>query len=112
MKKILVYDSQHAYIRFFKINLRGEYIVKSFNELEEEDYNDYSAIVFLLYEESEFFDFVKLYSQDLPIVFGTDNWRVLAKIDTFKMSNKEIIALDLRNGKHKILRDLRDFLTN
>lgn len=68
---VLVYDNQLAYYELLVTHLSGEYnfvLYSSLNGVKADP--DWSAMIFFLHDEVELLDFVKLFSKNVPLLFG------------------------------------------
>lgn len=73
-KKIIIYDTSRGFHRFMKLNFANDYEVDSvfdFKGIKDIDFDEYSAIFFIINESTEVFDLIALYSKGKSIFVGT-----------------------------------------
>lgn len=101
--KILVYDNQHAYFGLLKTAFLHKYqfVLSEVGKLESAD-SEVDMIVFLLYDEIELLDFVKLYRQDMPVILGLSG---MNKPNNFA-THGNIHYLNLNKLKNEIINDI------
>lgn len=106
LQQILVYDNQNYFFRFLKYEFDENFEFKkikknnNFNEM-----SNYIIVVFVMYSESEFLDFLKLYNTGVQILVATYNKELLSEME--RMNN--VILLDTSKAKKEIARELSDF---
>lgn len=84
-KKIFVYDNQHYFGRFLKYKFGKKYDLEIFKNLnEQEDFTafdkEYSFVFFVIYADSDLYDFLKIYTTDIPMIVASDNKEILKKM--------------------------------
>ena len=101
--KILVYDNQYAYFELLKTTFLCEYqfVLSESGKLESVDL-EVDMIVFLLYDEIELLDFIKLYRQDIPIILGLSRMNMPNNFAT----RGNIHYLNLNKLKNEIINDI------
>lgn len=69
-RKILIYDNNQFYFKYFK-KIFFEYDFKVFFEEDiEDDLIDAHAVIFIMERSVEFIEFLKIYNKGVSIVFG------------------------------------------
>lgn len=101
--KILIYDNQYAYFELLKTTFLHEYqfVLSKAGELESADL-EVDMIMFLVYDELELLDFVKLYKEDVPVILGLSG---VNKPNNFTMHGN-IHYLNLNKLKNEIINDI------
>ncbi len=106
-KKKAVYDSKSYFSRFLKYEFRKTLkfdTFKNFNFFEEVIHN-YSTILFVIYEEDELVDFMKIHKKGIPLIVCTFNEQLLIKFQ----NTDEILVLNTSKLKSDVIRDLKTY---
>ncbi len=109
-KCVLIYDNQHGFSRFLKKEF-GKVIdfkvYKNFDSISNLDtiQEYYSFVIFVIYSESDLFDFIKIHGKGLPIVVCS------FKVILNKFENNDGISfIDISKCKKELLNDFQFFL--
>ncbi|MFI0490448.1 hypothetical protein [Flavobacterium sp.] len=107
-KKRVVYDSKNYFSRFLKYEFRKSFKFDSFKNFDsfENEINNYSVIVFVIYSEDELVNFMKIYKKGIPLIVCTFNEKLLLKM----RSIDEILLLDTSKIKSEVIIELKSYL--
>jgi len=108
-KQILIYDKSHAYKALLKDKFISELEVKDFNKFEDIraiNFEDYFAVFFVLYEESELIDLLYVYTKTKNL-FLSSKLKIFNKL-AFELDHTTM--LDLNKNKTEIMKDFQLFM--
>lgn len=106
-KKGLVYDNQKYFSRFLKYEFEQEFDFKVCRNFDYFDgkLSDYSVIIFVIYDEEELFDFLRVYQKGIPLIICTFNKQILNKLK----KTDDISVLDTSSLRSELIIELRNF---
>jgi len=106
-KKGLVYDNQKYFSRFLKYEFEREFDFKVCRNFDYFDgkLSDYSVIIFVIYDEEELFDFLRVYQKGIPLIICTFNKQILNKLK----KTDDISVLDTSSLRSELIIELRNF---
>jgi hypothetical protein len=106
--KPAVYDRQNNFARFLKHEFKKTIDFDSFRNFDsfENEINNYSTILFVIYSEDEIEDFIKIYKKRIPIIVCTPNNSLFLKM----ISYNGILVLDTSRIKSEVIIDLKSYL--
>ncbi|CAA9200437.1 hypothetical protein [Flavobacterium collinsii] len=112
LDKILVYDYHNYFSRLLKYKFKKDFdfkVFKSFDRIKnfDEIKNDYSIIVFVIYSETDLFDFVRIYGRGFHILVAIHNKEILKKMK--KVS--DIFLLDISSTQNEMLEGITNFFS-
>jgi hypothetical protein len=105
LQKILVYDKQHYFSKFLKLQFKNINFQKVKNEENFYDPTKYMAIVFVLYSEPEVFDFLNVRINGKQVLVCTYNTKILNKMKKFN----NITLVDTSKTKIEMIKEVRKF---
>jgi hypothetical protein len=78
--KILVYDSNQLFFRYFK-KIFPEYVFVFFSDEESDEFfiGQFDLIIFILDSTVEFIEFFKIYGKGVPIIFGSFDKKIYSR---------------------------------
>lgn len=105
---ILVYDNQVGYYQLLRDTMAREMNVSRFSG--SKSCRDYQVLVFFMTDEMELLDFMKLYKQNIPVIFASSG-DVSKSLDTL---NKEgnIYYLNLSQHKENIEKHIKQLFSS
>lgn len=108
LPQILVYDRQNYFFRFLKYKFYKNFKFKKVKNDKnfDDDLGKYQIVVFVMYLESELFDFSKIYSTGVQILVCTYNKNILRRMG----NRSNIILLDTSKTKLEMVKELENFL--
>ena len=103
-KRALIYGNQKCFSKFLKCKFQDVLmldICRDFRSLNDE-LDVYAAIVFVVYTEEDFLDFLRVYGKGIPLVVCSFNKR----ISTILLDLDDVFLLDTSNVRSQILNQL------
>nr|WP_315188724.1 hypothetical protein [uncultured Flavobacterium sp.] len=106
-KKGLVYDNQKYFSRFLKYEFEQEFDFNMYRNFDyfDQNLNNYSVIIFVIYSEEELFDFLRIYKKGIPIIVCSFNKQILEKFNKME----DVSVLDTSNLRSELIIELRNF---
>jgi hypothetical protein len=106
-KKILVYDNQSAYFELLKTTFLDnfEFTLTGFDVVENAE-SEYDMILFFVYDEIEFLDFVKCFTEDVPFGLGLSGKNM--PLESLVSGNIQYLNLD--KLKNELMADVENLL--
>lgn len=106
-KKGLVYDNQKYFSRFLKYEFDQEFDFNAYRNFDyfDQNLNNYSVIIFVIYSEDEIFDFIRVYKKGIPIIVCSFNKQILEKFNKME----DVSVLDTSNLRSELIIELRNF---
>lgn len=106
-RPVLVYDKQHYFFRFLKSELDNHIKFENLKNIKDTiDESEYEMIVFVMYNETDFFDFIETHEQwDKQILVCTHNNMFFLKIQNIK----NVLVLDALKPKKEMAKELHTF---
>lgn len=82
-KKGLVFDSQSYFGRFLKYEFKHDFVFDSYKSIGhfDDSLEGYSLIVFMIYNENEIIDMMRLYKRDVPLIVSCLNKELKLKLE-------------------------------
>ena len=108
MKKILMFDSTHAYLTFVKRKFKNEYTISSYEKTDESemDIASYDSVIFIINNETELVDLMYIYPKADSLLI----WSEFKKINEQLSKLDKIFVLNLNQSKNRIAEQLRFWL--
>lgn len=105
MKKILMFDSTHAYLTFVKRKFKNEYKISSYEKTNESemDIASYDSVIFIINNETELVDLMYIYPKADSLLI----WSEFKKINEQLSKLDKIFVLNLNQSKNRIAEQLR-----
>ncbi|CAA9203309.1 hypothetical protein [Flavobacterium collinsii] len=108
LSKILIYDNGHYFSRLVKYKFKKDFdfkVFKNFDRVENFDdiENVYSIIVFVIYSETDLFDFIRIYKKGVQVVVATHDKEILKKMTNIN----DILLFDISIKRLEILEEVK-----
>jgi|GEM_PF-6826630 hypothetical protein len=105
MKKILMFDSTHAYLTFVKRKFKNEYEISSYEKINKSELNiaSYDSIIFIISNETELVDLMYIYAKADSLLI----WSSFKKINEQLSKLDNIFVLNFNQSKNGIAEQLR-----
>ena len=107
-EKILVRDNQGTFLKMFKRRFKDdfEFHESSFLAVDENESTDFERCIYVVYNKTEFLDFLKLDKKGTNILVCLFNKQLYSSL-SFLDDLKNLILLDGTRNKAEIIKDLK-----